>query len=76
MRLADQRRVLVQALDNAQDQLEHLSAYLCSAKFDWPDNYVRTWEVLERVANAQTALADGLDTVGAYERQATVALKG
>ena len=59
MRLADQRRALVQALDNAQQQLEQLSAYLCSEKFDWPDNYVRTWEVLERVANAQAALGDG-----------------
>ena len=63
MRLADQRRALVQALDNAHEELEQLSAYLCSAKFDWPNDYVRTWEVLERVANAQAALGDGQTTV-------------
>ena len=63
MTLADQRRALVQALDSAQEHLEQLSAYLCSDKFDWPDNYVRTWEVLGRVANAQAALGDGQTAV-------------
>lgn len=64
MKLHQQRRVLVRSIRDAQDEMQRMAEYLTSAKFEWPEDWVRIWEVLESVGRTSRVLAGGLEICG------------
>lgn len=56
MRIHEQRNDLKDRIDAAQKQIQENLEWMCSAKFNAPDNYVRTWEVIERLQSLRNAL--------------------
>ena len=61
MRLHEQRDTMRRHLEHMHDELLELVTWLGTDKFKAPDDWVRTWEVIERVRVLRTEVAEALE---------------
>lgn len=62
--LVRQRRSLKAGIKLARREMYDLQIYLTSPKFEKPDDYIRTWEVTERLRKIDNLLYVAIERAG------------
>jgi hypothetical protein len=57
-RLEKENAELVQALEDVQYIIQDFAQHLALAKFNKPDDWIRTWEVQERLINMDSRIRE------------------